>query len=672
MRRVLPLIALLLGVLVTLAGSRGPAVRAAQILQNGGFEQWAGGQPLGWSVTGTVTQVSSPVVVAPAARMDGTAGLKQTPPALPGGTYAASARATELQGSGAATLTLVFLNASFVAVGSPFEHTVHLDSSFQTLTVTGVAPGGTAYVQMWLRVAPGGAGAFAAVFDSATLDETPGPPPTATPTEAPTSPSGGSSAVPTATRTPTPTRTPTQPGAPAAPGGNGTPTITATPTATRSATATRAPRLPTVNPAPLPGGPGGLLANGDFESGLSGRPDFWSKFGGSVYAVETAHGGNFAGLLLSMSTSTKWMFQAVSVEPGRWYEARAFVQRPSGEGEMFIRLTWASTPSQSGGTIVSEDSARVSATEWTEVTLGPVQAPPGARGLRFRLMLRPRGPSAALFDDASLFEVDEPEDPKARRPAPDDEDAPALEGIRLAFLAADEEPPGALTLAQGATPSVRITRVLPDPAEEGRDGAFEWVELTNTGDAAVDLRGWQLGDALEADPIPAAELAAGASLIVAGRSALAGEGAAVVRIADGTIGAGLNNEGDSVRLLRPDGSLADDMSYGTGRRSTSQGLAAPGAGQALVLDLATGEWTVAGAPQQSPSAGAPQPAAAPGGAEVGADEEQPPEEPRRPVAVSLERAGNSRAPYYVLGGAAGVGFAGLVGLAHRARRKNGS
>jgi len=78
----------------------------------------------------------------------------------------------------------------------------------------------------------------------------------------------------------------------------------------------------------------------------------------------------------------------------------------------------------------------------------------------------------------------------------------------------------------------------------------EWIELFNAGEVSVDLGGWQLDDR-------------------------AGEGARPYTIPSGTIipsqgfvvffkvetWVGLNDHGDEVRLLRPDGSIADAIEY---------------------------------------------------------------------------------------------------------------
>ena len=75
----------------------------------------------------------------------------------------------------------------------------------------------------------------------------------------------------------------------------------------------------------------------------------------------------------------------------------------------------------------------------------------------------------------------------------------------------------------------------------------EWIELYNAGSSAADLAGWKLDD-IEGGSAPytlpsGTTVAPGAFLVIELPSAM------------------LNNDGDSVRLLWPDGSLADAISY---------------------------------------------------------------------------------------------------------------
>ena len=118
--------------------------------------------------------------------------------------------------------------------------------------------------------------------------------------------------------------------------------------------------------------------------------------------------------------------------------------------------------------------------------------------------------------------------------------------------------------------TIRIVEIMPRPLA----GEAEWVELLNEGDAAVDLSGWRIGDERSTRGLWGA-LEAGARVVFAAGalSDVAGD----VRVLDGRIGNGLNNDGDVVQLIGPDGTVVDSVEYGTGA------LPAPAAGASLAL-----------------------------------------------------------------------------------------
>lgn len=94
---------------------------------------------------------------------------------------------------------------------------------------------------------------------------------------------------------------------------------------------------------------------------------------------------------------------------------------------------------------------------------------------------------------------------------------------------------------------VIINEFLPDP--DGADSDGEFIELKNLGSGAEDISGWRLDDAdggSSPHTIPAATVitAGGISLFERSNTGLA-----------------LNNEGDTVRLLTPSGSVAASFTY---------------------------------------------------------------------------------------------------------------
>ncbi|GAB4450618.1 MAG: hypothetical protein OHK0015_55900 [Chloroflexi bacterium OHK40] len=105
-----------------------------------------------------------------------------------------------------------------------------------------------------------------------------------------------------------------------------------------------------------------------------------------------------------------------------------------------------------------------------------------------------------------------------------------------------------------------ISEVLAAPADRF---SLEWVELYNPGPDRIETGGWQIDDA---NPGGAHTLEAGS---------LASGGYLLVELARPM----LNNDGDRVRLLAPDGSLVDEVEFG---RSSPD--------QSLSRDLANGEW----------------------------------------------------------------------------------
>jgi hypothetical protein len=120
------------------------------------------------------------------------------------------------------------------------------------------------------------------------------------------------------------------------------------------------------------------------------------------------------------------------------------------------------------------------------------------------------------------------------------------------------------------TGAVRLNEFLPAPHGVDWDGdgvagsGDEWIELWSSAASPVNLGGWRLGDA-GAGPgyiIPADQwIAPGGFLVFYHRQT----------------GLTLNNDGDTVRLLSPDGSLADAVSYTNARYDVSYSKTGSGA-----------------------------------------------------------------------------------------------
>lgn len=86
--------------------------------------------------------------------------------------------------------------------------------------------------------------------------------------------------------------------------------------------------------------------------------------------------------------------------------------------------------------------------------------------------------------------------------------------------------------------------VLPNPV--GRDVEGEWVKLINDGASSINLSGWRLEDA------------SGKSFNVSGTIGRGEE----LKFPYSLTHISLNNDGDRLLLINPQGEIADELSYG--------------------------------------------------------------------------------------------------------------
>ena len=185
-----------------------------------------------------------------------------------------------------------------------------------------------------------------------------------------------------------------------------------------------------------------------------------------------------------------------------------------------------------------------------------------------------------------------------------------------------------------ASVSIRITEFMPRPAA----GEPEWVELANDGSTAVDLSGWRLGDARSSRELWG-EIEPGERVVFTPDQMATTDGE--VRLLGGAIGNGLNNDGDTLQLIAPDGTVVEAVEYG------SPQLPTPAAGTSLAITPQV--WVV----NQTPS---------PGGAEVSPALQAP-----NVVAGPVERSPAPPAPIGELEADGGINpwmvvAAGLAGL----------
>jgi endonuclease/exonuclease/phosphatase family metal-dependent hydrolase len=124
-----------------------------------------------------------------------------------------------------------------------------------------------------------------------------------------------------------------------------------------------------------------------------------------------------------------------------------------------------------------------------------------------------------------------------------------------------------ITVATPGTGNVFINEILAN--EPGTDVSGEFVELVNSGTAAVDLSGWTVSDGVGVRHTFASgtSLAAGASLAVFGGSAGIPSGLTnAVGASTGTLG--LGNSGDTVSLRNASSTVVDSYTYASSLSST--------------------------------------------------------------------------------------------------------
>ncbi len=666
-----------------LAAAPSPSV-ADDLIANGEFELWNGGSPVGWFGSGAL--IEGVGRTDSGATFTEPGSVQQSVDVAAGGSYSAIAWALGSDGSTVA-LELTWLDAG-AGVLRTDRNPINSSGAWAPLSLGVTAPMRAARVRFEVVVTV--TSGQSTTIDSASLLLTSAPPaststplpPTATPT--PATAVATATGTPAATNTATPTRTPTLPaGATASttPSSPRTPTQTASPGGPPTATPTLAPPVSAY---------GGMLANGDFEILTGdGKPLYWAKFGGTMSASGLSYRGSWAAILSSDGVATRWLTQASPVEGGQWYRADTYARLASGSGEAFIRLSWYASNDGSGANLTQHDSGSATSGAWAYLTTGAVQAPAAAGSVRVRLMLRPDTDAVAAFDDARLVPTDPPPaDTPTPSPAPSGA-TPTLVGAATAVSSPTRPPtatstpragspassggagagPGGFAIVPVAGPdSLRLSEVMSDALEAGRESAFEWVELVNVGSQMVNTAGWRLGDSAELDDLTAFEVPPGGFVVVAGPSAVFAAGVHVVRVADGSIGNGLNNAGDTLRLVSPAGIEVDALSYGDSTSVFDPAPPAPSAGETLGARSPGAEpdasnWAIT----LRPTPGEPNqfPAVIVAGSSTGSPGEERSSDSAPRAAAVQQASDSSPIPWIVLGGATAAGLLALGALTAR-------
>ena len=339
-----------------------------------------------------------------------------------------------------------------------------------------------------------------------TPDPCPSPTPTATsppPAPAPSATIAPPPPVPTATPTIAPPPPPTAPPSPSptAPVADTAPSPEATPTPTVPfGPQAPAPAAPETSPTPSHG----VLVNGGFEAAEDGMPLAWRSFGGVLTQVDApVRSGRFAAGFTSSTSATKWVYQTVAVTPAAWYalDGYVYLNDPDVEAAL-LRISWYASADGSGSALATVDSTsqlEEPAARYRYLTTGPVQAPPGARSAKARVLLRPSSAASAVIyiDDVSF-----------RPAAPAESDgAVAASAGRPSSSRSSDRSAGGRTLvgtspSDGASPSQPSNAPLPTPvlrrssqppaeSELPSGGGPIWWPWALAGSVAVAVAAWE-------------------------------------------------------------------------------------------------------------------------------------------------------------------------------------
>ena len=380
-------------------------------------------------------------------------------------------------------------------------------------------------------------------------------------------------------------------------------------------------RLPTPSAGPKPVPLSTRLVNGTFESNLGS----WSVARGRAWTDLEIPGEGSSMVLYAPAAGTVWAEQVIGgIEPGEWYQASALLATRGIVDAGWIRIAWYQVDDATGNAITTDDSFSVTSSDdeavaaaprYQVVGTGAVQAPGNAHSAIVRAMLRINyTPASLIVDDVMFGRTSNPNGADASWRTPSataaavtptaappsavieiapavSEPAPAVAGVRPTSppraASAPSATPTGLRAENVAAPGLadsqrafRITQILPDPENPGRDSEYEWVEITNLGVTPASLEGMTLRDNSGSASLPALIVPPGGTLVVTSRLAEV-PGATAFRLAQ-SIGNGLGNAGDRLVLASADGrsvdafSYGDDVTYLIGVR-----IPAPGTGRAI-------------------------------------------------------------------------------------------
>ena len=303
-----------------------------------------------------------------------------------------------------------------------------------------------------------------------------------------------------------------------------------------------------------------LLLNPDFEDGING----WSTYGGNLSQVESpVQSGTFAAALTNDTTSTIWIYQTASIQGGENYTSCGYALKNDPNIEkVFLRISWYESTDGFGAEISHNDSLDILTDDQPHfrlLTTSEITAPINAHSAKIKAILAPYSPAltTVYFDNFSLTG-------QAATPIPSPTPTPTTTPVPTSAPTPTPAPTSTPTPANDG--DIVINEIQYDPPQTGVDSDFEWLELLNRTEHAVDLSNWKISDNYATDILPSLTLPPGGFAVIAASSDFFTNfpdySGTIVFIPNGSIGNGLSNTGDCINLTDPTGRTIDALSYG--------------------------------------------------------------------------------------------------------------
>ena len=366
--------------------------------------------------------------------------------------------------------------------------------------------------------------------------------------------------------------------------------------------------------------PDGELNNGSFEDGKTS----WGVTGGTFFSVSTPrHDGNRAAELYCDKRCS--LSQLVAVDEGARYMLTAWVVKNDPVlDHVEISVEWR----DASGNRLSE-SLRPSLTgdspDYHPLTTGWMTAPLQAAWARVWLtsIYKQDVPASTYFDAVSLNKLDAPTPTATPTPSPS---ATPTAPTHTPTLTPSHTPTATRTPRPTSTPTVTSTSTqlpagvlsinevlfqpspLVDPVMP--EARREWIEFYNASNAPVTISNWTLDDSEESEFLPLVIVPAKGFAVVAGsidhfESDYPDFSGILAAMADGTLGNGLANTGDSLVVRDASGREIDAISYGEDQTIFDPACPLPPAGHSLEREPAGYDTDQAGdfVEQETPSPG---------------------------------------------------------------------